>query len=47
MALQKQTCTRAGAWATPTFFVNGDMIRGELGVEGMGAVIEEIVALEE
>ncbi|MBC8071137.1 MAG: DsbA family protein [Deltaproteobacteria bacterium] len=47
VALQKQTCTRAGAWATPTFFVNGDLIRGELGVDGMSAAIEEIIALEE
>ncbi|HWB80304.1 MAG TPA: thioredoxin domain-containing protein [Nannocystaceae bacterium] len=47
VALQKEMCTRAGAWATPTFFVNGDMVRGELGVEEMSKTIAEIVAADE
>jgi protein-disulfide isomerase len=46
VARHRQTCESAGAWATPTFFVNGDLLRGELGIEGLAAFIDEVAALD-
>jgi len=47
VARHKRACVSAGATATPTFFVNGDMIRGELGVEYLQKNLAELAALDE
>jgi protein-disulfide isomerase len=47
VARQKRTCIAAGATATPTFFVNGDMVRGELGVDYLSRVLKDLAALED
>jgi RNA polymerase sigma factor (sigma-70 family) len=41
VARQHQVCTVAGARATPTFFINGDFVAGERGVDGLIEIIDE------
>ena len=47
VARHRQSCKAAGAWATPTFFINGDMLRGEVGLERLAAFVDEVVELEQ
>lgn len=44
VARRRQVCLAAGAKGTPTFFVNGDLLVGEVGEEQMSAAIEAATA---
>lgn len=44
VARQRRVCEAAGVFATPTFFLNGDLFRGELGIDALEANIAEVLA---
>jgi RNA polymerase sigma factor (sigma-70 family) len=44
VARQRHVCEAAGVFATPTFFLNGDLVRGELGIDQLSTQVDEILA---
>jgi protein-disulfide isomerase len=44
VARQRRVCEAAGVFATPTFFINGDLFRGELGIDVLLQNVEGVLA---
>lgn len=44
VARHRQVCSVAGARATPTLFINGELVRGERGVDGLSRVIDDVLS---
>jgi RNA polymerase sigma factor (sigma-70 family) len=44
VARQRRVCEVAGVFATPTFFINGDLFRGELGIDVLLQNVDEVLA---